>query len=918
MPLRCGYLESKWNSLAILNMPNFATYELWLCDWTGAQIAYLSGTDLVSFSWQLRLNEPGTFRYEVVAETDKQSLFKIDYILKLLRDYGAGLYEEFVGFHLNSEEWLTQNDEHYWASYGLGPEWMLDQPLLQPLPTPNPDFPRYETWWMHGPADDVMKAMVSESMGSAAATPRQFTYLAIEGNNSAGAVSCYDGRYVRLLQALQSIADERGETDFKVVRLPSGGFEFRTYCPRYGTDRRRGYAVVPTVFSLELQNVGEPRRTIKRSTEVTVAIGGWEGSEQDQELFERLNATALAESPYRRREQYYDMSNVVQSDIVNGMLDQYLIDDGKLEAVQFTPLQTNACLYGRDWNLGDLVTLELWNYEYDMRITEVNGRISGENEEEIVAVAELMWEGNVISLPPSYTPPPEIIALGVGDDGVGSVAMFRSASDGVSWALVEDFADALDSASNIIEVGDDSYAVATGQAGGTHRWWLSTDNGFTWASVDTAAGSRFDGNAMIRAANGYIVAAADLDMYRSTECGINYGLRQSLEVADVDYWVSCLALTTTGRIYAGIYRQDGNDPDIWYSDDNGGSWVHLCTLVIGTGTLVDIEVSDGGVIGVIANSDYGYSADTGATWHWEGIADGIILYKLSSGTILRSRTGGVIESSVNGIAWGAYLNIPVDVYSIAESSSGAITFSDGGQHIYRYYDGVLTHVWDGGATDTMRYHVFQRGVTCTSSPWWMAAGIVPWQAQAAEGAADLASSYIDLTGNGHHLVPIVVPVWNAVDGWIFNALEVLNTTFIPQGDQSQTVIVKFTNQNPGLGPAIFGVAHGGGLGNDRFSMAGYAGGAQYFNGLGTGGAIPFVFPASGIIGIAGNQGYFNGIPDGGLIGPWGPAPWSDCYLGCIHVLGGLPWQLGVLYIQKHVIFDVVLTPAQVAAMVAAM
>lgn len=893
-------------------MGQFATYELWLCDWTGAQIAYLSGTDLVSFTWQLRLNEPGTYRYEVVAETGKQDLFKIDYILKLRRDYGAGLYEEFVGFHLNSEEWLTQNDEHYWASYGLGPEWMLDQPLLQPLPTPNPDFPRYETWWMHGPADDVMKKMVSESMGSAAILSRQFAYLAIEGNKSAGAVSCYDGRYVRLLGALQSISAERGETDFKVVCLPTGGFEFRTYCPRYGTDRRKGYAAVPTVFSLELQNVGEPKRTSKRSTEVTVAIGGWEGSEQDQELFERLNTTALAESPYRHREQYYDMSNVVQSDVINGMLDQYLIDDGKLEEVQFTPLQTNACLYGRDWNLGDLVTLELWGYEYDMRITEVNGRISGDNEEEIVAVAELMWDGNVISLPPSYTPPPELVALGVGDDAVGSVAMFRSASDGVSWVLVEDFADASDSASNIVEVGTDSYAVATGQAGGTHRWWLSTDNGFAWGAVDTAAGSRFDGKEMIRAANGYIVAAADLDMYRSTDCGASYTLRQSLEAADVDYWVNCLALTTTGRIYAGIYRQDGSDPDIWYSDDNGGSWVHLCTLVIGVGTLADIEVSDGGNIGVIANSDYGYSSDTGATWNWEGVLDCIILYKLSNGTILRSRTGGVIESSVNGIAWGAYLNIPVDVYNIAESPSGAITFSDGGQHIYRYYDGVLTHVWDGGATDLMAHNVFQRGIMCTPVLWWMAAGIVPWQAQSAEGAADLASSYIDLTGNANHLSAVAVPDWDAVNGWKFDGTMALDTGFIPQNNQTQTVIIKYSTYPGGAAPAgLFGLSYGG-LSN-RFAIELSL---NYWNG---GFVNRPMAPASAIIGVAGNQGYLNGVADGGAIGAWGATvPAHTCYIGAVRVIGGLPWTMGQMYVQKHVIFDVALTAPQIAAMVAAM
>jgi len=52
-------------------------------------------------------------------------------------------------------------------------------------------------------------------------------------------------------------------------------------------------------------------------------------------------------------------------------------------------LQTEHCLYGRDWWLGDLVTLELWGRSYDVRITSVDGQIDGESEETISAKVEL-------------------------------------------------------------------------------------------------------------------------------------------------------------------------------------------------------------------------------------------------------------------------------------------------------------------------------------------------------------------------------------------------------------------------------------------------------------------------------------------------------------------------------------------------
>lgn len=109
-------------------------------------------------------------------------------------------------------------------------------------------------------------------------------------------------------------------------------------------------------------------------------------------IYYQENADALAETPYARREGFYDVREVPQGDTVDGILQQKLIDDGQKEIVTAEILQTNACLYGRDWWFGDLVTLDLPDgTSYDMRVIEVRGRISGENEEEIEGVIEL-WD----------------------------------------------------------------------------------------------------------------------------------------------------------------------------------------------------------------------------------------------------------------------------------------------------------------------------------------------------------------------------------------------------------------------------------------------------------------------------------------------------------------------------------------------
>lgn len=384
-------------------MPRFANYQVWLCGWQGEKLTLLHASgapysDFISMKWQKTLNNMSPYEAVIVADTDTKDLFKIDYGILLERDYGAGYYEEFYGIHLRNREWMASGDvdEHYWSSSGFSPEWLLSQPLLQPLVNENPNWARYDLWWAHGPADDVIKQMASESMGggvAASESERQFSYFNVEGNRSEGAWSCYEGRYVPLLDAMIDTIGEdgsRGLCDFRVVRV-TGGFELQTRGPFWGTDRRRGHSTLPTIFSLDYENVLNPSRQVDRSHEVTVAIGGWQGGGMERTIYQQTNATVLAESPFRRREEFYDLRDVSQADVINSILNQVLIDDGVQETVEFTLIQTDSCLYGRDWGLGDLVTLDLWGNSYDMRIVEASGAIDGDNEETIVGVARL-WD----------------------------------------------------------------------------------------------------------------------------------------------------------------------------------------------------------------------------------------------------------------------------------------------------------------------------------------------------------------------------------------------------------------------------------------------------------------------------------------------------------------------------------------------
>lgn len=186
-----------------------------------------------------------------------------------------------------------------------------------------------------------------------------------------------------------------------------------------------------------------------------------------------------------------------------------------------------------------------------------------------------------------------------------------------------------------------------------------------------------------------------------------------------------------------------------------------------------------------------------------------------------------------------------------------------------------------------------------------------WSAYAAKNAASLAASYIDLTGNGNHTGVEVAPDWDGTNGWKFNGnnLHRLTTTFIPQTDQSQTVLVQYTNalNNGGY---LWGMTNGVGR---KFGHRILTTTIQHDNG----GEVA-VGPTltAGNAAVAGNQGYRNGVADGATISAWTDTANRAVLIGCRQAAGYLNYA--TVYIQALAIYDCTLTAGQVASVASAM
>lgn len=199
------------------------------------------------------------------------------------------------------------------------------------------------------------------------------------------------------------------------------------------------------------------------------------------------------------------------------------------------------------------------------------------------------------------------------------------------------------------------------------------------------------------------------------------------------------------------------------------------------------------------------------------------------------------------------------------------------------------------------------------NPWWDPGGdgLCVWAAYQPKGAANLAASYIDLSGNGNNCGLGNAPAWNALSGWLFNGInDYLATAFIPQNDQSQTMIAQFTNLTNV--EAICGTHTAPNRSFDIYPDLG--GGAYYLNG-GWSFAAPAYTTGNGA--VAGNQGYRNGAADGGAIGAWAGVSNFTVTIGASNAAGG-PHSYGRVYMQAFALYDCTLTAPQVSAVATAM
>jgi len=325
------------------------------------------------------LNAVGTWSITVPAESEAGVLFTAAYASGVLERWGVVIRRPgtsgvvFSGFA--TDFYLTQGGDAGLRSVvtvvGQSDEVELTD-LVYPSNAAAQDISSsalstqsvdYST--LSGPAETILLSLVSANIGpSALTTRRRKSFLSIPTTSSRGSTVNIKARFDPMLDVLDQIC-ERGGIAYRVVQGNPGTLNLSIYVPTVRDDAR--FVVGSSLDRVEI--VGRSRRL----SEVIVAGSGIGTARQ----FTRRGST-VSGSTLGRRAAFVDQRQTADLAELQQAGDEELARAAAVAGFRLYPSSTEFLVFGRDYNLGDRVTVAL--ADGSVTVTDVVRQVSVEHD----------------------------------------------------------------------------------------------------------------------------------------------------------------------------------------------------------------------------------------------------------------------------------------------------------------------------------------------------------------------------------------------------------------------------------------------------------------------------------------------------------------------------------------------------------
>ncbi len=357
-------------------------YELWLTNTDGLRIESL--TTVAAFSYSDTLGDVGAATVVLYGD----GLFRTprsDWRLEIWRHpFGGSLYLEFLGF-VRDWERGTQAGEEVFIITAVSLNDLLRRKLVAYA---DGTAQASQT----AAADNLMKEVVRDNLGTDATAARQLSNFAVEPNTSDGTSLSMVMAWKNVLTVLQNIQAaskaDGNEVFFGIVPVTPTSFEFQTRTGQWGADRTND-AHGSLLFGTGFGNVADVSYKVVTSEEITRVYALGKGVGEERILTGVGDDVREEASPYNRREAFQHSQSETTATIQDEA-NRRLERGRPLQILAADILSTPQSPYGGvgGWHLGDRITVDHAGLQLDAIIRSVTVDVDQAGNERIAARAE--------------------------------------------------------------------------------------------------------------------------------------------------------------------------------------------------------------------------------------------------------------------------------------------------------------------------------------------------------------------------------------------------------------------------------------------------------------------------------------------------------------------------------------------------
>jgi hypothetical protein len=382
---------------ALLFAAGASSYLLRLKDHSGAVVAQFagggrgrSGGGMQAFSYRKRLRTPGAATVRIYGDDDRVQDYLIlddglDFQWEFFRNdpvANIDFYKDFDAFHRGEQFNQEESGRYVYISYGQGYNALLYSEVIR-YASGSPQAQK------SGDVAAVARAFVEENIGPSAGVDSLGNSRAVPGltvDTGAALGKTWQGdRANKLLADVLAELAEFGPGDYMVQGAGAAAFEFVWRNVRWGRDRTRGNSEgnPPVILSPQFGNVEGIQASYSHLDEVNAVYTLGQGKGALQKVRTAVDGTLLNLSPWARRAVARSAGNSNSDAELDDQGEAALAEQRPIRRISFNVRQTVGTRYGRDWDMGDLVTVAYLGREYPMKVVGVTVSGSSDGAESI-------------------------------------------------------------------------------------------------------------------------------------------------------------------------------------------------------------------------------------------------------------------------------------------------------------------------------------------------------------------------------------------------------------------------------------------------------------------------------------------------------------------------------------------------------